>query len=161
MADGILTRIKIRTARTDDAGSIAGILTESFAEFKSFYTTEAFAVMTPGRGEIEKRFDEPGKIWVAVLDGELVGTVSILHQKEVLYIRSLAIVPAAQGLRIGESLLLKTETYAVAQGFMILYLNTGEFLHRAVRLYERFGFSRRGTVDFYGTRLIAMKKYLE
>lgn len=156
----IRTRLKIRTARPDDAAIIAKILAETFAEYKSLYTPEAFAAMTPGADEIEKRFNEAGEIWVAALSGEIVGTVSVVHRNETLYIRSLAILPAAQGLRIGERLLAEVENYAVAGGFKILTLSTGAFLPRALRLYEKFGFTRRGINDFYGTRLISMEKHL-
>jgi ribosomal protein S18 acetylase RimI-like enzyme len=153
--------LKIRTARPDDAAEIAKILAETFAEYKSLYTTEAFAAMTPGADEIEKRISEAGRIWVAALDGEIVGTVSVVHCNESLYIRSLAILPAAQGLRIGERLLTEIENYAVAGGFKILTLSTGEFLPRALRLYDRFGFTQWGIDNFYGTRLIAMEKRLD
>lgn len=161
-------QLKIRTARPDDAAVIAGILAETFAEYISFYTPEAFTVMTPGENEIQKRFHAAGEMWVATLDGEIAGTVSAVPHKggggsngNALYIRSLAILPAAQGLRIGERLLREIENYAAANKFRGLTLSTGEFLRRAVRLYERCGFIRRGVDDFYGTPLIAMEKHLD
>lgn len=153
-------RLKIRTACTDDAAVIASILAETFTEYRSLYTTEAFVAMTPGQGEIIKRFDEAGDIWVVELDAEIVGTVSAVHRNDALYIRSLAILPAAQGLRIGERLLKKAEDYAIAGGFKFLTLSTGAFLLRALQLYDRFGFTCRGIDDFHGTRLIAMEKRL-
>lgn len=154
------TRLKIRTARSDDATEIAKILAETFAEYEPLYTPEAFEVTTPGENEIKKRFDEAGEIWVAVLDDEIVGTVSVLPRGEALYIRSLAILPVAQGMRIGERLMRKTEDYAVAGGFKILTLSTGAFLRRALRLYDRVGFTPSGIDDFHGTRLIVMEKCL-
>ena len=156
----IRSRLKIRTARRDDVAIIAKILAATFAEYESLYTAEAFAAMTPGEEEIKKRFGESGEIWVAALDGEIVGTVSVVHRNETLYIRSPAILPAARGLRIGKRLLRKTENYAVAGGFKVLTLRTGAFLPRARQLYERFGFTRLGIDDFYGTWLIVMEKQL-
>jgi ribosomal protein S18 acetylase RimI-like enzyme/uncharacterized protein YciI len=153
--------LKIRTARPIDAAVIARILAETFAAYESLYTPEALAAMTPGEDEIKKRFNEAGEIWVAALDGEIVGTVSVIQQNNSLYIRSLAILPAAQGLQTGERLLKEIERYAVAGEFKILTLSTGEFLRRAIRLYERCGFIVRGTLDFYGTQLIAMEKFLD
>ena len=81
----IRTRLKIRTACPDDAAVIAKILAETFAEYKSLYTPKAFAVMTPGKDEIERRFTEAGEIWVAALDGEIIGTVSAVQRGEALY----------------------------------------------------------------------------
>lgn len=157
----IRTRLKIRTACPDDAAAIAEILAKAFAEYDSFYTPEALAAMIPGEDEIKRRFEKAGVIWVAALDDEIVGTVSVVPREKSLYIRSLAILPAAQGLRIGERLLTEAEKYAVSHGFKILTLSTGEFLRRAVQLYERLSFSRRKSVDFYGTRLMAMEKHLD
>jgi GNAT superfamily N-acetyltransferase len=136
-------RLKIKTARLDGAAEITGILQETFAEYESLYTPEAFAMITLSADEIKKRFSEAGKIWVAMLDGKIVGTVSAVHRNESLYIRSLAILPAAQGLRIGERLLTEIENYAVADGYKILTLSTGEFLHRAVRHTKDWGSALR------------------
>ena len=110
---------------------------------------------------MRKRFSESGEIWVAELDSEIVGTVSVAHRNQALYIRSLAIMPTAQGMRMGQRLLEHVENYAVAGGFKILTLSTGSFLQQAVRLYERFGFVCHRNIDFYGTDLIAMEKYLD
>ncbi|MET0753877.1 MAG: GNAT family N-acetyltransferase [Pyrinomonadaceae bacterium] len=72
--------------------------------------------MTPSENEIKKRFGKAGEIWIAALDSEIIGTVSVVHHNEALYIRSPAILSAAQGLRIGELLLRDTENYAVVYG---------------------------------------------
>ena len=117
--------------------------------------------MTLGANEIKQRFGETGRIWVAARDSEIVGTISVVTRGAALHVRSLAILPVAQGLRIGERLLGNAENYAVAGGFKILTLSTGAFLSRALRLYERFGFIQRGVDDFHGTRLIAMQKHLD
>jgi ribosomal protein S18 acetylase RimI-like enzyme len=75
----------------------------------------------------------------------------------------MAVLPTARGQRIGELLLLQIESYAGEQGHERLVLSTTPFLHRAIRLYENFGFRRNGEGphDLFGTPLFTMEKFLE
>lgn len=59
----------------DDAPSIAAILYESFIEYESSYTPEAFNATTPTGDQIHNRIKE-GPIWVALQDDTIVGTVA-------------------------------------------------------------------------------------
>lgn len=137
------------------------MLAESFAEYKSLYTAKAYAATTPNSDAIRKRFAE-GATWVAELEEKIVGTVSVVPEDESLYIRSMAILPAARGNRIGERLLAVIEDFAVANGYRRLFLSTTPFLHRAIRLYENFGFKRSDEApnELYGTPLVTMSKEL-
>ncbi len=137
------------------------MLGESFVEYRSLYTDQGYAATTPESETIKKRFAE-GRIWVALLDERIVGTVSVVAEGESLYVRSMAIVPAARGSRIGERLLAEVERFAVAHNWRRLFLSTTPFLHRAIRLYEKFGFERTGEPphNLYGTPLVTMSKTL-
>lgn len=170
----------IRLAVPGDAPAIARVLAESFAEFQGAYTSGAFAATTPGAEQIEPRFRE-GPLWVAtptpaptpfgvgvhggagVWRGALVGTVSAVPRGEALYIRSLAVLPAARGQRLGEALIRQAEAYAVAHGLRRLFLGTTPVLTGAIRLYERLGFVRSdaGPRDLLGTPLFMMIKELD
>ncbi len=153
--------LQIRTARADDAQSIASVLYESFVEYKSSYTPEGFAATTPTADQIQSRIIE-GPVWF-VLSGEaIVGTVAVVRQTESLYIRGMAVLPDARGQKIGELLLAHIESFAVAQGCKRLYLSTTPFLGSAIRLYERFGFRRTaaGPHDLFGTPIFTMEKLI-
>ncbi|MBA4182910.1 MAG: hypothetical protein H0X49_02725, partial [Acidobacteria bacterium] len=50
---------------------------------------------------------------------------------------------------------------AVACNYQKLSLNTTPFLKRAIRLYKKFGFVRRGAGDLFGTPLLTMEKSLK
>lgn len=150
----------IRAAEPEDVNSIARILAESFAEYESFYTPQAYSATVPFVDEIKKRFCRE-IIWVAECGERVVGTVSAVPKKDSLYIRSMAITPEARGNGIGERLLNEIENYAVALNYRKLFLNTTPFLKRAIRLYEKFGFVRRGSDDLFGTPLLTMEKSLE
>jgi putative acetyltransferase len=151
----------IRLAVPADAVDIASVLYESFAEYKPAYAPEAFAATTPGAGIIEQRFRE-GPIWVALRQGAIVGTVSAVPMDRALYVRSMAVLPAARGQGIAELLLRQLEGYALARNFQRLFLSTTPFLTGAIRLYERMGFQRsdEGPHDLFGTPLFTMVKEL-
>jgi GNAT superfamily N-acetyltransferase len=154
-------RIHIRRAGHNDAATIANILHDSFAEYQASYTAEAFAATTPTSDQIRKRISE-GPVWVALLDGEIVGTVGAVARSSGLYIRGMGVLPRARGHRIGELLLKEIEDYARDEGHNRLYLSTTPFLDRAIRLYEQFGFRRieEGPHDLFGTPLLTMEKWL-
>ena len=144
-----------------DAAQIASILYESFTEYRDSYTPEAFAATAPTDEEVQGRMSE-GPMWVALLGGSLVGTVAAVERGRDLYVRGMAVLPMARGRRIGELLLRQVENYAAARGYGRLILSTTPFLHRAIRLYERFGFCRseEGSHDLLGTPLFTMVKNL-
>ena len=154
-------RVQIRAAVMADAPQVASLLLESFIEYRDLYTPEGFAATTPTSEEVLTRMEE-GPVWVALLDGSVVGTVAAVERGEDLYVRGMAVLPAARGLGIGELLLREVEGHAAALGYGRLLLSTTPFLHRAIRLYERFGFRRseEGARALKGTPLFTMVKSL-
>ena len=153
--------LQIREANPADGPQIAAVLAESFAEYKPLYTEKAYAATTPDGDTIQERFAQ-GTMWVAVFGGKIVGTVSAVPENQSLYIRSMAILPAARGAGIGERLLEEIENFAVMNGYQRLFLSTTPFLQRAIRLYEKFGFERNDEPphELYGTPLVTMHKNL-
>ena len=152
---------QIRLATAGDAPAIARVLAEAFAAFKPAYTPEAYAATTPGAEQIVPRLGE-GAVWVAEVDGAILGTVSVTPRGDGLYLRSLAVLPAARGRRLGEALVRQAEAYAMARGLRRVFLSTTPVLTEAIRLYERLGFVRSddGPHDLYGTPLFTMIKEL-
>jgi len=153
---------EIRLAKPGDEEAIAKVLFEAFSQFQGDYTPGSFSIVTPSAAEVATRFDE-GPMWVAVDEGEIVATVSVLPEPEWLYIRSMAVSPTAQGLGIAHRLLDAIEEYAVRDGFEKLFLYTTHFSIAAIDLYEKHGFRRgRETTaeEWFGTPGLAMEKRL-
>src|SRR4051794_28910965 len=100
--------IKLRLAQPEDAAAIEHVLRVAFQQFATDYTPEALRYVTPTSDEIAGRFAE-GPIWVAEKDDEIVGTVSVVPEPEWVYIRSMAVLPAAQGHGVGGKLLQAIE----------------------------------------------------
>lgn len=146
----------------EDADAIAEILREAFAPFESLYTAGAFAATVISPEKIRERFNEDGAIWKVLKNGKTVGTVSAVPDGKRLYIRSMAVSPAAQGSGIGRKLLETVENYAARNGFEKMFLYTTPYLPAAIRLYEQNGFERgeMKTEGFFGTPYFAMEKKL-
>jgi len=153
--------IETRLAESRDAPAIATLLADSFAEYKSLYTSEGYAATAITSEQVANRISE-GPVWVALADESVAGTVSVVVRGESLYVRGMAVRPSARGQRIGERLLAQVERFAESKGIRRLFLSTTPFLDRAIRLYERQGFQRtdQGSHDLYGTPLFTMEKFL-
>jgi putative acetyltransferase len=148
-------------ANIDEAATIASVLREAFAEYKPLYTAEAFATTTPAAEQIRERWNE-GPVWIARLGDRALGTVAAVPKSGAVYVRSMGVRPGARGLGVGCLLLAQVEGFAKEQGCLRMFLSTTPFLHRAIRLYERFGFVRTddGPHALLGTPLFTMEKAL-
>jgi GNAT superfamily N-acetyltransferase len=153
--------VKIRLATPADLPSLASLLYDSFAEYKSFYTDEGFAATTPSSDRLRQRMNE-GPVWIATRDEAALGTVAAVDRGDYVYIRGMAVLPQARGIGVGARLLRTVEEFAIAQGHKHLRLSTTPFLDQAIRLYERSGFHRTadGPHDIFGTPLFTMVKDL-
>jgi L-amino acid N-acyltransferase YncA len=100
MSKEIRPGVQIRRAVPDDAAQIASALYNSFAGYESSYTPEAFAATISTPDQIRERMNE-GPIWVALQNGRIVGTVSAVPCAEALYVRGMAVDPAARGRGLG------------------------------------------------------------
>jgi putative acetyltransferase len=151
--------IEVRTATEADAAAVERVLQESFAEYKSSFTRAAYKASTPTKEEILKRLKE-GPIWIAITDGEVIGTISAFPTGTVLCLRDLAVVPARRGKSLGKLLLVKAAKFAFRNGYRRMSLITTPFLTRAIREYEHFGFQRsqEGPSEFHGTPAYTMTK---
>jgi GNAT superfamily N-acetyltransferase len=142
-----------------EAAAVAAVLLESFLEFRPLYTEGGFAATTPGVEQVRVRMKE-GPVWVALRDGVMEGTVSSVVDGESVYIRGMAVVPAARGSGAGSRLLQQVETWAAGEGAVRMFLSTTPFLGAAIRLYEGAGFRRTedGPQELFGTPLFTMAK---
>ena len=96
---------------------------------------------------------------VAIVDGEMVGSVVLFPAKTDAYegfveemdypeIRMLAVSPHARGKGVASALITECIRRSKEKGYQAIGLHTGEFMHSAMRLYERFGFERLPQYDF-------------
>jgi putative acetyltransferase len=153
--------LEVRLAGPDDAPVIAALLHESFVEFKALYTDGGFAATALDSRQILVRMRE-GPVWVALRESRVIGTVAAVVRDESVYIRGMAVLPAARGSGAGARLLEQVENWAASERYTRLFLSTTPFLSAAIRLYERSGFrpTDDGLHDLRGTPLFTMEKAL-
>ncbi len=155
------SEIQIRRAEPEDAALVARVLHESFVEYEALYTSEGFAATVLNAGLVQQRMNE-GRVWIASRECNAVGTVAAVVKGDSLYMRGMAVVPAARGVRLGAQLLELVDAWAREQTCARVFLSTAPFLSAAIRLYERSGFRRteEGPHDLFGTPLFVMEKTL-
>ena len=153
--------VQIQPARRIDAEEIASVLAHAFAEFKPLYSPSGFSATVAGPSAVLVRMHE-GPVWVAVSDHHIVGTAAAVKRATGVYVRGMAVIPAARGLGIGRLLLQEAELFAIDCGSRRLFLSTTPFLSRAIQLYSFFGFRPTvdGPADLFGTPLFTMEKLL-
>ena len=153
--------LEVRLAGPEDAPVIAAVLHASFVEFKSLYTEGGFEATTAGAEQVLARMRE-GPVWVALREGVVMGTVAAVLKNESVYVRGMAVLPAARGSGAGTALLQHVEGWSAGQRCGRIFLTTTPFLNSAISLYERFGFRRTddGLHDLFGTPLFTMEKFL-
>jgi GNAT superfamily N-acetyltransferase len=89
---------------------------------------------------------ERGRIFVARIDGEIVGMVSLLFTistaegEPVCWLEDMVVRPEQRGKGLGSRLLQYAVHYAKANGFVRITLLTDRTNENAVRLYQRHGF---------------------
>jgi GNAT superfamily N-acetyltransferase len=138
----------VRKATSADACGILACLSAAFEVYRDSYTPAAFAdtILTPET--MQRRFQEMTVFVATEKSGEIIGNPEEGH------IRGMAIFPTAQGTGVAARLLTQAETHFREKNCTRISLDTTAPLKRAIRFYERSGFSPSGKVqDFFGIPL--------
>jgi GNAT superfamily N-acetyltransferase len=147
--------VSIRKATRADACGILACLSAAFEVYRDSYSPGAFAdtILTPET--IQIRLEAMTVFVETEKSGGVVGTIacSVVNPEEG-HIRGMAILPTAQGGGIAARLLAHAETHFRERNCNRISLDTTAPLKRAIRFYERSGFSPSGKVqDFFGMPL--------
>lgn len=88
-------------------------------------------------------------LWVAELEGEVVGTVTTSKEGDRQWITALAVLPEKQGFGIGTTLLNWVKDYTMRNGEKLVMLEVEVENERALKVYEKAGFLKSMQVDYY------------
>jgi len=156
------TRLEVQKARPSQAACVAFLLRMAFAEVAGQYTPEALAATLVDAEGIRRRIAEGTAVWIASLGDQPVGTLSATDRPEGLHLRSMAVHPGARGHGVARALLAEAEQFGQERGHRRVFLRTTPFLHTAIALYSRSGFSlcQGPERDFHGVPLFEMEKTL-
>ena len=84
--------------------------------------------------------DNRGYIFFARFNGEIVGTVALINEKECYELSKMAVSPKYQGLKIGQKLMDKCIQFSKEQGWEKIMLYSNRKLTPAINLYRKVGF---------------------
>lgn len=169
-------KIEIRRARATDANllSVLGAVTFYEAYFEqddppdlADYILEAFSLEV-----IARETENPNvEFYLVFLDGSAVGyaktrtdtRVDCMTAEKAIELQRIYLVERVFGRGVGERLLNFCLEKARRAGFETLWLGVWRENPRAIRFYEKHGFSRVGTITFpygssVGTNLVMEKK---
>jgi len=131
--------ISIEPMQPHDVAAFRILVVETLAEF--------------GMGEdpvldadLQTPLDVYAAIWVARLDGVVVGSVALRDSDgEAVYLKRMYVRPDLRGAGLGARLLTTALDHARSTGARTIQLDTHTGMVAAQRLYERAGFRRTGT----------------
>lgn len=151
----------VRRADSNDGDAILACLASAFAPYRDSYTPAAFTHTILDPELVQHRLREMC-IFVAVSKEELVGTLAwVAKDDDEGHLRGMAVLPEWQGTGVASAILEAAEAEIRNQHRKRVTLSTVEPLTRAMRFYERHGFTRSGQVrDFFGMPLQEWVKLL-
>ncbi|MBT2654735.1 GNAT family N-acetyltransferase [Bacillus sp. ISL-18] len=155
-----INQIMIDELKEEEKETVRQLLVESYQQYEHEY--QSAQVWEEYLRNIKASVDNPDveKILIAKSEDQILGTLQLFLSSDKAYqkpelqisspvIRLLAVHPEARGQGIAQALINVSLQFAKSQGANQLYLHTGDKMHKAIRLYEWFGFKRDHTKEFY------------
>lgn len=124
---------------TSDLDALIEIFREAFGDLRQ-ESIDLITYNTMTSGKI---------LWVAQVDGEIVGTVTSSKEGEVQWISALAVHPDKQGLGVGTALLNWVKDFTMQSGEKVIMLEVEVENERALSLYEKAGFLKSMQIDYF------------
>jgi GNAT superfamily N-acetyltransferase len=152
--------LEVRRADAEDAPSILNCLAVAFEMYRCQYSPQAYADTVLDSDTVRRRMAEMS-VLVAVSEGRVVGTIAYCVRGNEGHVRGMAVLPRWQGARVASVLLETAEVELLAHGCVRVTLDSTQPLQRAIRFYERNGFSASGRVtESFGMQLYEFVKAL-
>jgi GNAT superfamily N-acetyltransferase len=150
----------IRPASLKDAAAILECLRTAFEPYRSQYSPQAWLDTVMTTDTLLHRLTFMTVLVAVSAQGNLIGTIggAVVSPFEG-HLRGMAVPPEWQGRGVAQRLLEAMEKHLLAKGCMRIALDTTEPLLRAMRFYEKNGFTRTGKItDFFGMPLTEYAK---
>ncbi len=103
---------------------------------------------------------EKDRLWLAELDGEIVGSIAIVgHSKNEAQLRWFLIHPSARRIGLGKNLLEEALGFCREQNFSHVFLLTTSDQQTAIKMYTHAGFKKttESPVQVWGKRMIDLR----
>lgn len=151
--------VEIRRATDADAAAISTVIVRAMTEVNARdYPIDAIAEMVAGAGPEGVRARLAARtVFVAVTNGEVLGTAGLEETAEGAFLRSLYVRPDAHGRGLGSRLLATVEALARGRGHAVL--NVPASL-TAEAFYRAHGYAPTGEARATPHATVAMKRAL-
>lgn len=142
----------IRRARAGDVHGIRACLLAAFDPYRESYTPGAFDDTVPSPELLLRRIADMALFVAEAPSGEILATVGgSVKNIEEGHLRGMAVLPGCAGTGIAQRLLETVEDELRDRGCRRITLGTTKPLTRAIRFYERNGYSPTGVGhDYFG-----------
>ncbi|MFC4015252.1 GNAT family N-acetyltransferase [Nonomuraea purpurea] len=146
----------IRGAHRSEAATLSGLARTAYAHYVE---RMGGAEPAPMREDYPSLIDA-GQVWVAELDGAVVGLLVLKVEADHLLIDNVAVAPTAQGTGVGRQLLSFTDAYARERDLREVRLYTNEAMTENLAYYPRHGFVETHRAVDHGYRRVYFTKHL-
>lgn len=140
----------IRRARLSDSYELSKCIDAAYSVYAS-RIADLPAVSAGISDDIKQN-----RVWVAELDGKIVGGIVLLPEAEFLLLANVAVHPNYSGLGLGRAFMELADAQCRAHGLSELRLKTHVDMPKNVRLYEHLGWQETGRSE----RTVQMRKLL-
>ena len=139
-----MQNVSLREIRKDDNKILSRIVKDTLAEFGANHPNTVY--FDPTTDALFELFQVPGAVYnVAEINGEIVGGGGIYPTEGlddgICELVKMYLVPSARGQGLGKLLIEKCIEQARQLGYKKIYLESMPELQKALKVYEKFGFS--------------------
>ncbi len=127
--------LMVRPAAANDVSAVRQCVVEAFSPYIARIGKPPAPMLLDFEAQVRHRH-----VWVAELDGAVVGVLVQYQTPEGFYIDTVAAAPRQQGRGVGRELLVFAEHEALRRGFGSLYLCTNSKMVENQALYAKVGY---------------------
>jgi ribosomal protein S18 acetylase RimI-like enzyme len=148
--------LSLRRATPSDAPRLTGIAGAAYAPYLERMGGQRPAPMDADYDAVVAATES----WVVEADGDVVGFLVLIAERDTMLLDGVAVHPAHQGVGAGRALLDLAEEQAKAAGFDRISLYTNAVMVENQRLYERIGYVETRRADDHGFARVFYEKPL-
>ncbi len=133
-----MSRIAIRRAKSEDADALADCIDAAYSIYADRIAD--LPAVSDGVAEAISRH----RVWVAEMDGRLVGGLVLVPHDDCLFLENIAVRPESAGSGLGRALIARAEQDCLDLGLREIRLSTHQDMPENIAIYSRLGWKETG-----------------